>query len=143
MQFDPNNEVIQLCAKGIETEGTGDIDAAKALYLEAWGKATNNMEWFTAAHYLARNQTDLNEQLKWNMLSLEYALKIDDEAIKGTYPSLYLNMGKSYEDLGNIPEAAKYYTLAQDHTHYLPDDGYGKMIRGGITEALKRVNDHS
>ena len=107
MQFDHENEVIQLCAKGIEEEGR-DIAAAKALYHKAWEKATNHTEWFTAAHYMARNQQDVNEALKWNLLSLEHALQIDDAGMKSTYPSLYLNIGKSYEDMGDMHEAAKH-----------------------------------
>lgn len=43
MPFDSENEVVQLCAKGIELE-TSDSEKAKALFLQAWHKATNDSE---------------------------------------------------------------------------------------------------
>ncbi len=139
MKFDPQNMVVQLCAKGIETEAT-DIDAAKELYQEAWMLAATNEERFIVAHYLARNQP-LDEQLKWNQLSLDYALEIDTAEIRATYPSLYLNLGKSYEEVGDMYMALENYQLAADNIKYLADDGYGKMIRSGIVTALERVKD--
>lgn len=139
MLFNPDNPVVQLCAKGIETEGTADFEAARALYLQAWSEATNDIEWFTAAHYLARNRTNLHEQLKWNELSLQHALKVDTPEIKSTYASLYLNLGKSYEDLGDMQMAADCYMQAAQNITYLGSDGYGKMIGGGIAAALERV----
>lgn len=139
MKFDPQNMVVQLCAKGIETEAT-DIDAAKELYQEAWVLAATNEERFIVAHYLARNQP-LDEQLKWNQLSLDYALEIDTAEIRATYPSLYLNLGKSYEEVGDMYMALENYQLAADNIKYLADDDYGKMIRSGIVTALERVKD--
>lgn len=140
MKFDPQNPVVKLCAKGIEIEGTGDIDTAKEYYQSAWQLAATNEERFIVAHYLARNQP-LDEQLKWNQLSLDYALEIDTPEIRATYPSLYLNLGKSYEEVGDMYMALENYQLADDNIKYLADDGYGKMIKSGIASALERVRD--
>lgn len=137
--FDVNNPVVKLCAQGIATEGTGDITAAKELYGQAWGIAANDIERLTAAHYMARNQSP-QEQLHWNQLALDHALKVHEDAVTAILPSLYLNLGKSHEDLDNNVLAAKYYQLADSHAGQLADDGYGKMTRAGIAAALARVN---
>jgi hypothetical protein len=109
------------------------------LYREAWQLANNDLEFFTAAHYLARVQPDPGESLRWNLVALEYASKTADLDITSFYPSLYLNVAKSYEDLGNFPEAHDYYLLAHNCIHDLPDDGYGNMIRKGIGAGLERL----
>lgn len=137
--FDTDNPVVKLCAQGITTEGTGDIAGAKALYRQAWEMATNDVERFTAAHYMARNQSP-QQQLHWNRLAVDYALKVSDESVKASLPSLYLNLGKSHEDLGSRTLAAKYYQLADSHADQLADGSYGKMTRTGIAAALARVN---
>jgi len=38
----------------------------------------------------------------------------NNEEVKEFYPSLYLNLGRSHELLGNQEEAQKYYDLAAD-----------------------------
>jgi tetratricopeptide (TPR) repeat protein len=139
MEFDPNNKVVKLCAQGMQVEAEGKIDAAHNFFQQAWDIAENDFEAFTAAHYLARNQKDPNDVLKWNLEALNRANAIDDEEMKDHYPSLYLNAGKSHETLGNIEEANKYYQFAADYSSFLPLGKYGDMIRSGIAEALKRT----
>jgi rifampin ADP-ribosylating transferase len=139
MLYDPSNPVVQLCVKGIETEYGGDLEKANVLYQEAWQLANNDLEFITAAHYLARVQSDPGESLRWNLVALEYASKTENQDITSFYPSLYLNVAKSYENLGNFREAYDYYLLAHSCTHDLPDDGYGNMISKGIGAGLERL----
>ncbi|HEV2353913.1 MAG TPA: rRNA adenine methyltransferase, partial [Puia sp.] len=81
MLYDPSNPMVRLCVEGMETEWRGEAEKAAALYHEAWALAANELEYATAAHYLARVQTDPAEALRWNLLALEYAEKLtDDEA---------------------------------------------------------------
>jgi hypothetical protein len=139
MEFDPNNPVVQLCVKGMNAEGEGKIEVARQLFQQAWDMATNDFEAFTAAHYLARNQEDPNDNLKWNLESLARASAIKDESTRGHYPSLYLNVAKSYETLGDMEDAARHYQLAADSCKHLPIGKYADMIRSGISAGLKRV----
>ena len=139
MQFDPTNKVVKLCAEGMQIEAEGKIDEAHKLFQQAWDIAENDFEAFTAAHYLARNQKDPNDVLKWNMEALSRANAITDEDAKGHYPSLCLNVGKSYETLGDLKEANNYYQMAADHSDHLPPGKYSDMIRMGISEGLKRT----
>lgn len=140
MLYDPSNPMVQLCVKGIETELSGALEKAAALYQEAWQLAGNDLEYATAAHYLARVQTDAVEALRWNLLALEYAEKVNGKEALALFPSLYLNAAKSYEAIGSLQEAHNYYLLADKYKDQLPEDGYGKMIRKGIGAGLERIN---
>src|SRR5579885_2101416 len=105
MQFDPNNTIIKLCALGMELEAKKQPAEAKTLFLQAWNEATNDFEKFTAAHYVARHQNSIEEKLHWDKTALHFALKIEDAAMAANFPSLYLNIAKCYEDLGDINNA--------------------------------------
>ena len=139
MQFDPENKVVKLCAEGMQTEAEGNTAQARQLFQQAWDIAANDFEAFTAAHYLARNQQDPNDVLKWNLEALTRANAVKDDDMKAHYPSLFLNVGKSYETLGNINEAKKYYIDAAGYCSFLPPGKYADMIRMGISEGLKRT----
>ncbi len=139
MEFDPNNNVVKLCAQGIDNEGKGKPEEASKLFLLAWKEAINEFERFTAAHYVARHQKSVADKLKWDETTLQLALKINNDTVKKAFPSLYLNIAKCYEDLNDLDNAKKNYELAHSFTNLLPDNGYGNMIKGGIMKGLERV----
>lgn len=139
MLFDPENKVVQLCARGMEQEGSGNYAAAAQLFQQAWDAASNHNEQFIAAHYLARHQKDAADKLKWDETALDAALKSGDETAKASLPSLYLNVAKGYEDLHDFGTARQHYTLGLESTLVLPDDGYSNMVRSGIESGLKRI----
>ena len=107
MEFNPNNNVIKLCIQGMEMEEKGEPDEASRLFLQAWNESTNDFEKFTAAYYVARHQESIRDKLKWLERSLQFALKINDDSVKSAFPSLYLNIAKCYEDLGDDENAKK------------------------------------
>lgn len=109
---DTENPVIKLCVAGTQAEFQGRNAEAAALFLQAWQAATDDYEACIAAHYVARFQHNPLETLRWNQTALDHANAVRDERVKDFYPSLYLNMGRSYELTGNPPEAEKYYALA-------------------------------
>ena len=119
-------------------EGEGRKEDALLCFQQAWTKATTDFERFTSAHYVARHQTTIVDKLTWDKTALLFALKID-ESMKGAYSSLYLNIAKCYEDLDDFNSADENYKLAFSFTGFLPDDGYGKMIKDGIINGLERV----
>lgn len=137
MYLDTENKIIKLCAQGMSLEGEGKQEAAAALFLQAWSEATIDLEKFTAAHYVARHQKTIADKLKWDQTALHFALK--DDSLKASYPSLYLNIAKCYEDLKDFSTAKTNYDLANSYTHLLPDDGYGKLIKQGINNGIERI----
>lgn len=139
MEFSQDNKTVQLCAKGMELEGQGQFTAAINLFKEAWKTAATDFEKFTAAHYVARHQKSIAAKLKWDKTALQYALRISDEGIKKSLPSLYLNIGKGYEDLNDLENAKSHYQAACSFVQFLPEDGYGNMIKAGIAKALDRI----
>ena len=139
MLYDNNNHIVKLCAGGMALEGQGKNDEALKLFQQAWDESANDLEKFTSAHYLARHQKSTEKKLHWDTLALDFALKINDEKIKSAYPSLYLNIGKCYEDLADYANARKHYQLADSFTSHLDEDGYSQMIKKGIQAGIERT----
>jgi hypothetical protein len=136
--MDPENSIVKLCVQGMEHESNGDVETASRLFLSAWEQATDDFERCIAAHYVARNQSP-EEALVWNQRSLDLARAVNDDRVRGFLPSLYLNMGKSYEDLARLDDARQYYAMTVEVLDSLPDNGYGKNLRDGAQRAIERV----
>jgi tetratricopeptide (TPR) repeat protein len=109
-----NNPVIQLCLAGSRAEFEQRPADARALYQQAWEARQDDYDACIAAHYVARFQPGPQETLHWNQIALECAKAAKDERVKEFYPSLYLNLGQAYENIGNQIEAQRYYNLAAD-----------------------------
>ncbi len=139
MNIDPENPVVKCCAEGIQREMEGKAGEATQLYLHAWGLKSNDYEACIAAHYLARVQTSPEDILHWNCEALKYAKKVNDESVRMFYPSLYLNIGRAYENMGNNIEAIKNYRSGAAIVNTLPDDRLGNITRDAINRALERV----
>src|SRR3954471_17141781 len=118
MEFTGDNKVLQLCAMGMEKENSPE--EALKLFEEAWKTASTDYEKSMAAHYMARHQNEVSEKLTWDKVALKHALNIEDEKIKSTLPSLYLNIGKCYEDLNDFDNAIHNYHAASSFAEYLP-----------------------
>lgn len=107
MEFNPGNNIVKLCIQGMNMEENGRPEEASRLFLQAWNEATNDFEKFIAAHYVARHQKSVSDQLKWLETDLHYALKINDDAVQGAFPALYSNIAKCYEELGDHDSAKR------------------------------------
>jgi len=107
----------------MDLEEKGKPEEASRLFLQAWNEATNDFEKFIAAYYVARHQKNVPDKLKWLETALQFALKINDEAVKGAFPSLYLNIAKCYEETGDPDKAKRNYELANSFTDNPSDKG--------------------
>jgi len=123
MEFNPNSPVIQLCMQGMAMEENGKPEEASKLFLEAWNKATADFEKFIAAYYVARQQKNVADRLKWYETALELALKVNNDAVKGAFTSLYLNIAKCYEDMSDAANAIKNRELADSFDGTPSDKG--------------------
>jgi hypothetical protein len=141
VEIDPNNAVVKLCAEGIAAEMGGRTAEASQLYERAWKECTGAYERCITAHYMARIQATPQEALHWNQEALRYAGEVYGEKVLSFYPSLYLNLGKSHEDVGDKTEARHFYQLAADGAAGLPEAKLTDMVRRGATEGLKRTMD--
>ena len=137
LPIDKTNKVVMLCAAGIEAEMQGDFTTAIQQYAKAWEAGTNDFEACIAAHYMARLQNCAEDMLHWNKLALQHADALPAEYVAAFYPSLYLNVGNSYEESGDKESAMKYYKAGVARLGVLPDDRLGRVTR----EALMRHID--
>lgn len=113
--MDINNPTVNLCILGTQAEFERRFSDARRLYAEAWRCATNDYEKCIAAHYVAHLEYDSAEALKWNLAALSHSKLADAALISGFLPSLYVNLGRSYELAGNAVQSAYYYELAARH----------------------------
>lgn len=123
MEFNPNNNVVKLCLQGMGMEEKGKPEEASKLFLQAWNEATDDLEKFISAHYVARCQKNVSDQLKWLETALQLALKINNDAVKSAFHSLYSNIAKCYEDLSEPDKAKKNYELATSFKDKPSDKG--------------------
>ncbi len=123
MEFDPRNNIIQLCIQGMAMEDKGQPDDASSLFLKAWSEATNDFEKFIAAYFVARHQKDVREGLKWHERALQFALKVNDDNVRSAFPSLYSDIARSYENLGDPENAKTNFELASSFWREPSDNG--------------------
>jgi len=104
-------------------EEKANPEEASKLFLQAWNEAANDFERFTAAYYVARHKNTLADRLKWLETSLQFALKINDVTVNSAFPSLYSNIAKCYQDLGDPDNAKKNFELAASFKGKPMDEG--------------------
>jgi tetratricopeptide (TPR) repeat protein len=143
MAIDSGNQVIRYCVEGMEREQDGKYEEAMRLFMLAWDESADAFERSIAAHYVARHQATLEMKLHWNQLSLANAEAVGDDRVQQFYPSLYLNLGKSHEDLGHLTEARKFYALAAEKLSCLPESPLTDTVRHGVMNGLHRTSPNS
>ena len=106
------SEVLHLCVLGTQAEYAGRAQEAAEFYQKAWRVAKDDYEACLAAHYVARIQDNPELALHWNEIALARAESSRDERVIPFYPSLYVNLGRSYELLGHMQQAEEFYRRA-------------------------------
>ena len=123
MEFNPNNNIIKLCIQGLAMEESSKPDEASRLFLQAWNEATNDFEKYLAAYYVARQQSNIPEKLKWLETALRSAVNVGNAAVVSAFPNLYSNIAKCYENLGDANNAKKNRDLADSFKGEPTDEG--------------------
>lgn len=137
MEFDPSNNVVKICLKAMAMEEITRTEEAGKLFLQAWNEAIYDFEKFISAHFLARYQKNALDKLKWLEITLQTALRINDDTVKSAFPSLYLNIAKCYEDLGDPEKSKKNNEIAASFRD--KPSGKGPFFHG--TKADLKVGD--
>lgn len=141
--MDKNNPIIKLVQSGKVLEKDGKTKEAHDVFMQAWESASDDQEKCIAAHFVARNQNSSEEALKWNLEALAKADRFLNKEIKSYYPSLYLCVGISYENLKNYIDAKKYYELAFERISDLSKDKenetYNKEIIDNIVDRKNKI----
>jgi len=139
MPIDPKNQVVLLCAAGMERDG--EPDEARRLFQQAWDARRNDYDAAIAAHYLARHQLSPHETLRWNSLAVTHAERVADGRTTELFPSLYLNLASSLTALGRLDEARAIIARAKQHLESLRADGYRDFLAHGIDRLKARLEN--
>jgi len=123
MEFNPDNTIVKLCIQGMGIEEKGKPEEASKLFLQAWNESTNDFEKFLASHHMARRQNNVSDKLAWLETTLQFAQKINSDAVNSALPSLYLNISKCYEALNDPEKAKQNYELANFFRNSPSDKG--------------------
>ncbi len=132
---------------------SGDHNGARTLFEAILPKiGSDAAQNCILAHYMADVQEELEDELFWDLRSLQYLEEVKDERIvvvEATlataefFPSVYLNIASCYKRLGNFDESARYLSLAEESCSVLADDGYGKFIRNRIASLGEEIRKDS
>lgn len=123
MEFNPSNPVVKRCLEGMDMAESGKPEEASQLFLQAWHEATDDLEKFIAAYYVARHQESNADRLQWYETALQFALAINDSSVHSAFASLYAHIAKCYEALGNPAQAKKYDELGDTFASKPADSG--------------------
>ncbi len=147
------DETLTRIGQGVELGQRGERAAARRLFAEIWQQVAptgDALHRVGLAHAMADVQDDVNEELAWDLRALEAAESVTDKRadeagvlgpVAGLYPSLHLNLGEDYRKLGDLRAARHHLELGQQAAQALGDDGYGRMIRGGLVGLAARLDE--
>lgn len=137
--MDGANPAVRLCVDGMAAEARGQPAEALRLFAEAWSASADDFEACIAAHYVARHQPTVELALHWNAEALQRADAAAAERVREFYPSLHLNLGHSFERLGDLRAARGHYHCAAARLADLPEDGYFNFVRAAVAKGLERT----
>ena len=130
----------------------GQRDEARTAFAGIWaeiGDGGQPLHRLTLAHHMADVQEDPRDELSWDLLALEAAESVTDDAaaeagatgpVAAFYPSLHLNLGEDYRKLGDLGEARRHLELGRESVSLLGDDPYGAMIKAGLDRLAERLS---
>lgn len=105
-EFSPHHPIVKLCLQGMTLQAEGRPEQAGVHFQQAWEAAESDHEKFLTTYFLARHQDTPADQLKWQEVALELALKIDDDSVRSALPMIYQEMAALYEAMKE-PEKAR------------------------------------
>ena len=123
MEFSPFNPNVKLCIQGMELEEKDQRAEAAGIFQQAWEDAGNDFEKFLAAHYLARHQASVANELNWLETALQFATKLNSDAANSALPALHQKIARCYEALGDSARANEHASLSLSHQSNPTDKG--------------------
>ncbi len=141
-QWDDIQAAVGVTLSGDRTQGRHDLHACWVGTAE-----TDHAQRCVLAHYLADLEDDLAAEVAWDEQALTAFTHVHDTdlapvgipAAAGLAPSLHLNLGDGYLRQGHTTQAQDQLAAGLAALSALPDDGYGAMIRRGLTGLQERL----
>ncbi|MFC3980608.1 tetratricopeptide repeat protein [Streptosporangium jomthongense] len=132
----------------------GQREAARDVFARIWddigGEQGDPLHVCVLAHSMADVQDDVRQELMWDLRALAAADLLTDERVAqagsplsaaGLYPSLHLNLSECYRKLGDFDRAREHLQQARARVGALDDDGYGRLIRGGLERLAEQLGE--
>lgn len=122
----------------------GIPEEAIRLFLQGWNEATHDFEKYLSAYFIGRHQPNATDQLKWLHTAVEFAVKVDDPAVKSALPSIYLAISRCYETLHDPVRAREYSDLSKSPSYLMIDKGpfyHGTKAALQLGDMLKPGNN--
>lgn len=122
----------------------GDRAGAATAFSAVWadvGEDRDALHVVSLAHYAGDVQDDPREELAWDRIALRAACRLTVERarryhepleVRGLLPSLHLNLAADHAKLDEPGEARRHLAEAEAVLDALPDDAYGRTIRGAV-----------
>jgi len=117
--------------------------------LEQWRatSADEHARRCVLAHYLADGEPELADEVAWDELALREHALLDDDALtaigipsaRAMAPSLHLNLADGYRRSGLVADAEVQLAAGLAASDALGDDGYGRMVRGGLERLAEQL----
>lgn len=151
MSTEQHDPVMARIGEAVALGHGGAAAAARQRFAEIWedvGPGGDPLHRCALAHYAADVQADPAEELRWDLAALAAADEVGDGRarahhptldVAAFYPSLHLNLADVLRRLGDAARAAHHLDRARASLSTLPDDGYGRMIRGGVERCAARL----
>ena len=141
-QWDDIQAAVGVALSGDRPQGRHDMRACWAGTAE-----TDHAQRCVLAHYLADLEDDLAAEVAWDEHALSAFTHVGDAdltpvgipAAACLAPSLHLNLGDGYLRQGRTAQARIQLAAGLAALSALPDDGYGAMIRRGLTGLHERL----
>ncbi|UIJ34708.1 hypothetical protein [Allobranchiibius sp. GilTou73] len=135
----------------VGTTLSGEADRARRELSRCWDacEPVDHGPRCVIAHYLADLQPDLEAEVEWDERALAaYAHVADGElaaigipSASALAPSLHLNLGDGYRRQGRLAAARVQHAQGVLAVAGLPDDGYSRHLRAGLTRLGERIGE--
>ncbi|WP_018330460.1 hypothetical protein [Actinomycetospora chiangmaiensis] len=140
-------DVMARIAAAVELGHAGAVEEARQQLVALWAEPVVQADPFhrcALAHHAADLEPEVADELRWDVRALAAADEVARERdtptdVAAFYPSLHLNLGDAYRRAEDLPAAREHLARARSCIDVLPDDGYGRLIRGGIDRLAERL----
>ena len=137
-------EIMQRIAEAVDVGRQGSVEVGRERLEALWAElsaAADPVPRCVVAHHLADLHEQVEDELAWDRRALDAALvvleadpesRVGEVDVRAFLPSLHLNVADACHRLGDPAGVREHLTQARAHLELLADDGYGRMIRGGV-----------
>ncbi|MFK0246054.1 ClpX C4-type zinc finger protein [Amycolatopsis azurea] len=131
-----DDPIMATIAQVQQAASRGQREQASEAYARLWNQAELPLHRVTIAHYMADLQGEPADELLWDRRALTAAAELpaDDPEIAPLRASLHINAAAAFHGLGRDDEARAQLEAARKAESFLPEDGYGRLVRTRIDQ---------